>query len=59
MRQFFSPAMNYNRSFSPVDLLPDDLHKLQDALDGIHRGHAVVRPGRVVKMQHVLCLICL
>lgn len=48
------PAVHYDRVFGPVGLLADDVHELQDALDGVDRGHAVVRPGRVVEVQDVL-----
>lgn len=43
--------------FGPVGLLPDDVHKLQDALDGVDSGNAVIRPRGVVQMQDVLRLV--
>ena len=52
--------MDYNRVFGgPVGLLPDDVDELQDALDGVDRGDAVIRPGGVVEVEDVLSLICL
>lgn len=43
--------------FGPVGLLPDDVDKLQDALDGVDGGNAVIRPRCVVQMQDVLRLV--
>ena len=53
------PAVHYDGVFGPVGLLADNVDELQDALDGVDRGHAVVGPGRVVEVQHVLRLVSL
>ena len=53
------PAVHYDGVFGPVGLLAHNVDELQDALDGVDRGHAVVGPGRVVQVQHVLRLVSL
>lgn len=45
--------------FGPAGLLPDDVDELQDALDGVDRGDAVVGPRGVVQMEDVLRLVSL
>lgn len=45
--------------FGPVGLLADNVDKLQDALDGIHRGDAMIWPRSVVEMEDVPRLISL
>jgi len=49
--------VNHHGVSGLVGLLAHDVHELQDALDGVDRGHAVVGPGRVVQVQHVLTLV--
>lgn len=46
-------------AFSLCWFLPDHLHKLEDALGSVGCGDAVVWPGSVVKMHHILHLISL
>ena len=45
--------------FGPVGLLADDVDELQDALDGVDRRDAVVRPRGVVQVEDVLDLVSL
>lgn len=49
--------MDYNGVFGPVGLLTDDVDELQDALDGVHCGDAVIRPRGVVQVEDVLAFI--
>lgn len=49
--------MDYDGVFGPVGLLTDDVDELQDALDGVHCGDAVIRPRGVVQMEDVLSLV--
>lgn len=51
------PAVDYDGVFGPVGLLTDDVNKLQDALDGVDRGDAVIRPRGVIQMEDVLSLV--
>lgn len=51
------PAVDHDGVFGPVGLLTHDVDELQDALDGVDGGDAVVRPGRVVQVEHVPTLI--
>lgn len=51
--------MDHDGLLGPVGLLTHDVDKLQDALHGVDGGHAVVRPGRVVQVQHVATLVSL
>ena len=51
------PAVYDDGVFGPVGLLTHDVDELQDALDGVHRGHAVVRPRGVVQVEDVLRLV--
>lgn len=53
------PAVDDDGVFGPVGLLADDMDELQDALDGIYRGDAVIRPWGVVQVEDVLTLISL
>lgn len=53
------PAVDNDGPFGPVHLLPDNLHELQDVLDGIDRGDSMIWPRRVVQVQHILALISL
>lgn len=55
----WSPAVDDDGVFGPVRLLPDDVDELQNAVDGVDSGDAVVRPGGVVQMDDVLSLVCL
>jgi len=52
-----SPAVDDDGVFGPVGLLTDDVDELKDALDGVDRGDAVIRPGGVVQMEDVLSLV--
>lgn len=51
--------MDHDGLFGPVGLLSDDMDKLQNALDGVDGGDAVIRPGRVVEVQDVPTLVSL
>lgn len=51
--------MDDHGPFALGGLLSDRVYKLQDALGGICWRHAVIGPGRVVEMHHILCLISL
>lgn len=51
--------MDHDGLFGPAGLLTDDVDKLQDALDGVDGGDAVVGPGRVVEVQDVPALVSL
>lgn len=51
--------MDDHGSFALGGLLPDSVHELQDALGSVCWRHAVVGPGRVVKVHHILGLVSL
>lgn len=51
------PAVHHDGPFRPRGVPPNDLHELQDALDGVNRGDPVVGPGRVVHVKDVLRLV--
>lgn len=42
--------MDHHGVSGPAGLLTDDVDKLQDALDGVDRGDAVVGPRGVVQV---------
>ena len=48
------PAVDDHGPFALGGLLSHCEHKLQDALGGVCWRHAVIGPGCVVKMHHVL-----
>lgn len=51
------PAVDYDGVSGSVGLLTDDQDELQDALDGVDCGDAVVWPRGVVQMEDVLGLV--